>query len=459
MAMLNKYVEYEFKGQKIQQHPPLASNNSLQQATHTGLNNGCVTTPWLQQQIQQHPGLNNRYNNAWHQQQIQQQHPGISSRYNKHPGISNGYNNTWHQQRMQQPPGISNGCKCNNPLASAAVKQHLASATDTTTPGISSRYNNALKFQQHIQQQHLASFSRYNNAPWHQQRIQQHPGISAWMQQHPGIWASGEVYTALDLQTGELVAVKQMSLDKQPRPELIINEIMVMKRSSHYNIVNYINSYLIHNELWVIMEYLQGGSLTDVVTETCLEEGHVAALCREVLQALEFLHERNIIHRDIKSDNILLGMNGEVKLTDFGFCAQLSPEKSKRTTMVGTPYWMAPEVVNRRQYGPKVDVWSLGIMALEMLNGEPPYMNEDPVRAIYLIAANGKPEIKGQDKLSPEFKDFLDKCLEVQVDLRPSANELLQHPFLQRAMPLVTLRALIEAARIVLQRALDMSLP
>ncbi|XP_071518541.1 serine/threonine-protein kinase PAK 2-like [Panulirus ornatus] len=277
------------------------------------------------------------------------------------------------------------------------------------------------------------------------------------LQSKIGQGASGAVHTALDVQTGEVVAVKQMVLERQPRPELIINEIMVMKCSQHPNIVNYLNSYLVNEELWVVMEYLEGGSLTDVVTETCMEEGHIAALCREVLQALEFLHQKNIIHRDIKSDNILLGMNGEIKITDFGFCAQLSPDKTKRTTMVGTPYWMAPEMVCRRQYGPKVDIWSLGIMAIEMLDGEPPYMNEDPVRALYLITANGKPEIKQRDKLSPHFTDFLDKCLEVDVAKRPSATQLLQHPFLLCARPLVSLRMLIEAARAALNRNPDQS--
>ncbi|CAL8074577.1 unnamed protein product [Calicophoron daubneyi] len=267
-----------------------------------------------------------------------------------------------------------------------------------------------------------------------------------------GVGASGEVYRAINKVTRQTVAVKMMRLAKQPNRDMIISEIEVMRELKHENIVNYLESFLLRstNELWVVMEYLDGGSLTDVVMETVMDVPIMAAVTRECVKAIAYLHHMNIIHRDIKSDNVLLSAKGRVKVTDFGFCAQLSNRQSKRETVVGTPYWMAPEVVNKKtRYGQKIDIWSLGIMVIEMIDGEPPYLHEQPLQAIMLIQNNGQPHPKTKN-VNPVLLDFLDCCLAVNPTRRASARELLDHQFLQLAGPLTALGPLIQAARMCL---------
>lgn len=263
-----------------------------------------------------------------------------------------------------------------------------------------------------------------------------------------GQGASGGVYIAHSVNaSNKVVAIKQMNLEQQPKKELIINEILVMKGSKHPNIVNYIDSYLLKGELWVVMEYMEGGSLTEIVTHSVMTEAQIGAVCRETLKGLKFLHSKGVIHRDIKSDNILLNTEGNIKMTDFGFCAQINELNLKRTTMVGTPYWMAPEVVSRKEYGPKVDIWSLGIMVIEMIEGEPPYLNETPLRALYLIATNGTPRLKEPEALSNDIKKFLARCLQVDPSRRGTAEKLLEDKFIYESDDVSSLAPLVKIAR------------
>lgn len=262
-----------------------------------------------------------------------------------------------------------------------------------------------------------------------------------------GQGASGSVYVARPM-TNEFqlkkVAIKQMDLASQPRKELIVNEIIVMKESQHANIVNFLDAYLRGtNDLWVVMEYMEGGALTDIIDNNSLSEEQIATISGETCKGLQHLHHQNIIHRDIKSDNVLLDYQGHVKITDFGFCAKLTDQKNKRATMVGTPYWMAPEVVKQKEYGAKVDVWSLGIMAIEMIESEPPYLNEEPLKALYLIATNGTPKLKHPERLSKDIKAFLSVCLCVDVNYRASTDELVNHEFLKKGCGLQSLSPLL----------------
>jgi len=239
--------------------------------------------------------------------------------------------------------------------------------------------------------------------------------------------------------------------------KLLVTEIGIMKSSIHPNIVRYYESYLVAETIWVVMEFMGGGCLTEVLEQfengIQMTEGQIASACAATLKGLAYIHTLHRIHRDIKSDNILLGEDGSVKLADFGYAAQLTRDKQKRNTIVGTPYWMAPELIRGQNYDQKVDMWSLGIMCMEMSEGEPPYMEYPPLRALFLITTKGIPDLKDQSKWSAEYKDFLSKCLDKEPETRLEAADLLKHPFLKKACHPNEISAIAKQAKTAKEKA------
>ncbi|XP_029815143.1 serine/threonine-protein kinase 3 [Manacus vitellinus] len=256
----------------------------------------------------------------------------------------------------------------------------------------------------------------------------------------------GSVFKAIHKESGQVVAIKQVPVESDLQE--IIKEISIMQQCDSPYVVKYYGSYFKNTDLWIVMEYCGAGSVSDIIRlrNKTLTEDEIATILKSTLKGLEYLHFMRKIHRDIKAGNILLNTEGHAKLADFGVAGQLTDTMAKRNTVIGTPFWMAPEVIQEIGYNCVADIWSLGITSIEMAEGKPPYADIHPMRAIFMIPTNPPPTFRKPELWSDEFTDFVKKCLVKNPEQRATATQLLQHTFIKNAKPVSILRDLITEA-------------
>ncbi|XP_070712039.1 STE20-like serine/threonine-protein kinase [Pempheris klunzingeri] len=269
-----------------------------------------------------------------------------------------------------------------------------------------------------------------------------------------GDGAFGKVFKAQNKQTGTLAAAKVIDTKTEEELEDYMVEIDILASCDHQNIVKLLDAFYYESKLWILIEFCAGGAVDAVMLELerSLTEPQIKVVCKQTLEALIYLHDNYIIHRDLKAGNILLMLNGDVKLADFGVSAKNTKTLQRRDSFIGTPYWMAPEVVmcetsKDRPYDYKADVWSLGITLIELAQIEPPNHEMNPMRVLLKIAKADPPTLMQPSRWSPEFCDFLKRCLDKNVDNRWSATKLLQHSFVSSVTDNKPLRELIAEAK------------
>jgi len=267
--------------------------------------------------------------------------------------------------------------------------------------------------------------------------------------QHAGRGGFGSVYVAKSPQDKCDIAIKKLPHITKKMKRTNFNEIGFLNSCKHSNIVKYYRSHLIEEEIWVVMEYMQGGTLAEAVERYSFAETSVAYVAREMLKALEYLHGHNLVHRDLKSANVMLTVEGKIKLIDFGLCVDFT--QRRLCHMAGSPFWMPPEMIIGIPHGTPSDMWSFAICLLELANGEPPN-RKSPVKAMFLAATEGI-TLPPEKTYSPEFVDFLYRCLQIDQSKRATATELLRHPFLNKADTQDTMRKIL--AQIFISNAIS----